>query len=203
MNLSSSTFVIVPCYNEASVICSTVSSLLSRNYKVVVVDDGSVDDTREKVKTLPVFYVRHKINLGQGAAIQTGIDFALGKGAEFLATFDADGQHDVNDISTMLFQLRGDEVEFVFGSRFLKGSKTNVDVKRRFLLTVSRLTNLFISGVLLSDANCGIRVFTSAAAKKIRLKENRRTHSSDLIYQVVKSNLKYAEAPVSIHYTAY
>jgi glycosyltransferase involved in cell wall biosynthesis len=203
INIPGKVFVVVPCFNEASIVYATVSSLLNCTYQVVVVDDGSVDDTREKLRGLPVYFLRHQINLGQGAAIQTGIDFALQQGADFLVTFDADGQHEVKDILKMLVQLREEQVDFVFGSRFLAGSKTNVDGKRKVLLQISRLTNFFISGILLSDANNGIRVFTSAAAKKIRLKENRRTHSADLIYQVAKNKIKYAECPVCIHYSEY
>jgi glycosyltransferase involved in cell wall biosynthesis len=152
---------------------------------------------------MPVYYLRHEINLGQGAAIQTGIDFALQKGATYLVTFDADGQHDVEDIGRMIDKLEDEKLEIVFGSRFLKGAETNVDKTRKALLHVSRFTNFFISGVLLSDSNNGLRAFTSAAAKQIRITENRRTHSSDIIYQVVKKKIKFGEAPVSVEYSSY
>lgn len=196
-------FVIVPCYNEAKVIFATVRSLLNMGYNVVIVDDASKDDCRSSLKNLPVYYLRHQVNLGQGAAIQTGIDFALKKGAEYLVTFDADGQHEVADIESMLNFLQQEKLDFIFGSRFLNGSATNVSTSRKVLLKFSRIVNFFISGVLLSDANNGLRVFTANAATKIRIRENRRTHSSDFIYQVAKNNLRYAEFPVSIHYSDY
>lgn len=196
-------FVIVPCYNEARVIASTVRSLLNYNYHVVIVDDASCDNCREEIQNLPVYYLRHQVNLGQGAAIQTGIDFAVKRGADYLATFDADGQHEVKDIDKLLYQLQQQKLDFVFGSRFLKGSSTNITFIRKALLYFSRIINFFISGVLLSDTNNGLRVFTADAAGKIRLKENRRTHSSDFIYQVVKNKLQYEEFPVDIHYSDY
>lgn len=196
-------FVIVPCYNESCIISTTITELLQHGYKVIVVDDGSNNNCREHFSTMQVYYLRHVINLGQGAAIQTGIDYALQKGATYLVTFDADGQHDAKDIRKMIDKLEEEELEFVFGSRFLKGAQTNVDKTRRALLQFSRFTNFFISGVLLSDSNNGLRVFTSAAAKQIRIKENRRTHSSDLIYQIVKKKIKFGEAPVNVQYSEY
>ncbi len=196
-------FVIVPCYNESCIISTTITALLQQGYKVIVVDDGSNNNCREHFNTMPVYYLHHVINLGQGAAIQTGIDFALQKEATYLVTFDADGQHDVKDIRRMIDKLEEENLEFVFGSRFLEGAQTNVDKTRRALLQFSRFTNFFISGALLSDSNNGLRVFTSAAARQIRIKENRRTHSSDLIYQVVKKKIKFGEAPVSVRYSEY
>ncbi len=196
-------FVIVPCYNESCIISNTIAALLQQGYKVIVVDDGSNNNCREHFSTMPVYYLQHVINLGQGAAIQTGIDFALQKGATYLVTFDADGQHDVKDIGRMIDKLEEEKLEFVFGSRFLEGAETNIDKTRRALLHISRFTNFFISGVLLSDSNNGLRVFTSAAAMQIRIKENRRTHSSDFIYQVAKKKIKFGEAPVNVTYSAY
>jgi glycosyltransferase involved in cell wall biosynthesis len=196
-------FVIVPCYNESCIISTTITALLAQGYKVIVVDDGSSNNCREHFNKLPVYYLHHVINLGQGAAIQTGIDYALQKGADYLVTFDADAQHDVKDIEKMLHKLQEEKLEFIFGSRFLKGAATNVDRTRRLLLHISRFTNFFISGVLLSDSNNGLRLFTAAAAKQIRIKENRRTHSSDFIYQIVKKKIKFGEAPVSVEYSAY
>jgi len=196
-------FVIVPCYNESCIISTTITALLQQGYKVIVVDDGSNNNCREHFSTKPVYYLHHVINLGQGAAIQTGIDFALQKGATYLVTFDADGQHDVKDIRRMIDKLEEEKLEFVFGSRFLEGAQTNVDKTRRALLQFSRFTNFFISGVLLSDSNNGLRVFTSAAARQIRIKENRRTHSSDIIYQVVMKKIKFGEVPVNVRYSKY
>jgi glycosyltransferase involved in cell wall biosynthesis len=203
LHLAQKIFVVVPCYNESAVVAETVSALLDHGYNVVVVDDGSINDCRNYLVHMPVYYLRHALNLGQGAAIQTGIDFALRKGADFLVTFDADGQHDVKDIRLMLDYLQQNELDFVFGSRFLEGAATNVSPLRRILLHVSRFTNFFISGVLLSDSNNGLRVFTAAAAKKIRIRENRRTHSSDIIYQVKKSGTRFGEFPVNVGYSEY
>src|SRR5205085_2371334 len=106
------------------------------------------DGSKKQVKGLPVYYLRHKINMGQGAALQTGIDFAKKKGASYFVTFDADGQHDSNDIAGMIELAEKEKKDIVFGSRFLPGSKTNVSGSRTFVLNVARYVNYLVSGIL-------------------------------------------------------
>lgn len=199
----SSIFVIIPCFNEASVILETVTGVLEKGYRVVVVDDASTDDTKQRLKGLPVHYLRHRINLGQGAALQTGMDHALKNGASFLITFDADGQHMPADIAGMVETLEMSKLDIVFGSRFLKGSGSTVPQGRKWLLKLARYVNYFFSGILLSDAHNGFRCLNRKAAEKIRLRENRMAHASEILIQVARLKLSYAEYPVKVHYTAY
>jgi glycosyltransferase involved in cell wall biosynthesis len=118
--LKDDVYVVVPAYNEEAAITKTLSMLLSSGYRIVVVDDGSKDDTWNVVCKYPVYALRHPINLGQGAALQTGMSFALQQGAKIIVHFDADGQHRVEDIDTLIEPLRQGEVEDVLGSRFLR-----------------------------------------------------------------------------------
>src|SRR5579862_1491451 len=111
--------VIVPAYNEGPVIRSTVRSLLDAGYEVIIVDDGSQDDT-SAVRELPVVYIRHAVNLGQGAALQTGMTYALRAGADVAVTFDADGQHDSRQIDRLLAPILDGSADVVLGSRFLR-----------------------------------------------------------------------------------
>lgn len=203
MNIAKQIFIIVPCYNESSMIRKTVGLLLALDYNVVVVDDGSSEDCRSLLQGMKVYYLRHKINLGQGAALQTGFDFAITHGADYIISFDADGQHEINDICQLVENSKAYNVDVVFGSRFLSGSITNISWTRKFLLTISRYTNLVLSGALLSDTNNGIRLFKKQALSKIRIKENRRTHCSDIINQVISKKISYCECPVTVHYTSY
>lgn len=198
-----SIFVIIPCFNEASVIKDTVAGVLEKGYNVVVVDDASTDETRQRLQGLPIHYLRHRINLGQGAALQTGLDHALQNGAEFLITFDADGQHLPGDIAGMVEEMEVKKVDIIFGSRFLKGSASTVPSGRKWLLKMARFVNYFFSGILLSDAHNGFRCLSRKAAEKIRLRENRMAHASEILIQVARLKLTYAEYPVNIHYTAY
>jgi glycosyltransferase involved in cell wall biosynthesis len=109
----------VPAYNEGPVVKTTVDRLLAAGYRVVVVDDGSRDETVE-VRDLPVTYIRHSVNLGQGAALQTGMNYALRAGARVAVHFDADGQHDCSQIERLIEPILSGTADVVFGSRFLQ-----------------------------------------------------------------------------------
>src|SRR5215470_13807976 len=115
----SSTWVVCPAFNESSAIVSVITRLRQAGYDVVVVDDGSADDTRQLAGTLATAVVSHPINLGQGAALKTGIDFALEQGADAIVTFDTDGQHRPSDIPRLLDALTSNHADFALGSRFL------------------------------------------------------------------------------------
>jgi len=201
--LNTDIFVIIPCYNEAAVIRNTVIEVLRHGYNVVIIDDSSKDNSKNELKGLPVYYLRHRVNLGQGAALQTGIDFALKKGAKYFVTFDADGQHDSDDIPGMVALLEKEKADIVFGSRFLPGAKTNVSRSRSFALNLGRYINYFTSGILLSDSFNGMRIFSKAAAEKIKLTENRMSHPVQLLMLTAAGKLKYTEYPVAIHYSDY
>ena len=137
----------MPCYNEAAVIRDTVTDVLGHGYSVIVVDDCSKDNSKKQLSDLPIYYLRHRVNLGQGAALQTGIDFARKKGAKYFVTFDADGQHDSNDIAGMVECLEKENADIVFGSRFLPGAKTNVSRSRSFVLNAGRYVNYLFRGL--------------------------------------------------------
>ena len=198
-----SIFVIIPCYNEASVLRKTVEEVLEKGYRIVVVDDCSKDNSKKQLNGLPVYYLRHRVNMGQGAALQTGIDFAKKKGARYFVTFDADGQHDSNDIPGMIEFLEKENADIVFGSRFLPGSKTNVSRSRSFALNMGRYINYLVSGIMLSDSFNGLRLFSKQTADKIRITENRMAHPVEFLMLTAAKKLKYAEYPVSIHYSEY
>jgi len=193
----------VPGYNEAAVIRQTIEALLEKSYSVIVVDDASTDSTRKILSGLPVSYIRHLANLGQGAAIQTGMQLALKKNAEYLVTFDADGQHDVNDIEKMIKLLQQEKADVIFGSRFLPGAASNLHTSRKLVLKAARLINYLASGILLSDANNGLRVMTREAALKMRITENRSSHNAQMQNFVKYNKLKYVECPVNISYSDY
>lgn len=198
-----SIFVIIPCYNEAKVIRNTVTEVLEKGYTVVIVDDCSKDNSKKKLRGLPVYYLRHRVNMGQGAALQTGIDFAKRKGAKYFVTFDADGQHDINDIPGMVEYLEKENADIVFGSRFLPGAKTNVSRSRSFALNMGRYINYLVSGIMLSDSFNGLRLFSKQTADKIRITENRMAHPVEFLMLTAAKKLKHVEYPVSIHYSDY
>src|SRR5262249_23178122 len=126
-------FVVIAAYNEAKIIALVVSEVARAGYRVVVVDDGSADDTADRALAAGAAVLRHPFNLRQGAALQPGIEYALGQGAAAVVTFDADGQHRCADISRLVAALAREQVDFVLGSRFL-GRSPNLPPLRRLLL---------------------------------------------------------------------
>ena len=194
----SQTWIVIAAFNEANVIADVVSAVLREGWSVVVVDDGSRDDTAARAKAVGARVVRHSINLGQGAALQTGIDFALRRGAHNLITFDADGQHSVEDIPKIVAAL--DEVEIALGSRFL-GSVEGVSPERLRLLRAAVKVSNRLSGLKLSDAHCGLRGFRASAASQLRIKQDRMAHASELLHKIRASKLSFVEVPITIRYT--
>jgi glycosyltransferase involved in cell wall biosynthesis len=197
------TFVVIPVLNEAPRLAETVRPLIERGYTVVVVDDCSTDETPAIASGLPVFVLRHPINLGQGAALQTGMDFAAGHGAAFVVHFDADGQHDPADIPVLVAPLAAREADVVLGSRFLQPEDAAlVPRARRLLLKSAIVINGALTGIWLSDAHNGFRAMTADAARRIRLRENRFAHATEILGEIRRLRLRYVERPTGIRYTA-
>jgi len=197
---SDAIFVIVPVYNEERVIRETVQRILSLGIHVVVVDDCSDDNTTRTIEDLPVHVLRHAINLGQGAAIQTGIDFALDQGARCLVTFDGDGQHDEQDIPVLINTLEQEQLDIVLGSRFL-GAAENIPKLRRVVLKLGVWITRLNSGLNLTDAHNGLRAFRAEAAGALRLTQNRMAHASEILSKISQSGLRFKEVPCTVRYT--
>ena len=158
--------VIVPAYNEGRVVTATVERLLAAGYQVVVVDDGSSDETVE-VRHLPIVYLRHPVNLGQGAALQTGMTYALRAGADIAVHFDADGQHDCGQIEHLIAPIVEGRADVVFGSRFLRQQDcAQVPWKKRILLRGGILISWVMTGMLLSDTHNGFRAMSRRALER-------------------------------------
>ncbi len=195
-------FVVVPAYNEAPAIGAVLYELRAVYSNVVVVDDGSTDATLEAAQASATYVLRHPINCGQGAALQTGIDYALQRGAEFIVTFDADGQHRVEDIAALLSPIVSGECDIALGSRFL-GTCVGIQPLRRWTLRLGVLFTRLVNGVNLTDAHNGLRAFSRRAAQRINLRLDRMAHATELIDQVRQSGLPFKEVPVQIRYTPY
>lgn len=199
---NSATWIVVAAFNESSVIGQVVSGLSKRGHSIVVVDDGSSDCTAEAATRAGAKVVRHPVNLGQGAALQTGIEYALAKGATFLVTFDADGQHRVADLDVIIAPLRDGRADFSLGSRFL-GETKGAPLFRRLLLRGAILFTRLFSGLSLTDTHNGFRGMTRRGAQKIHLRQNRMAHASEILDQISASGLTFVEVPVTIAYSAY
>ena len=195
--------VIVPAFNEGRAVKTTVGRLLAAGYQVVVVDDGSTDETVE-VRRMPVVYLRHAVNLGQGAALQTGMTYALRAGADIVVHFDADGQHDCAQIERLTAPIVEGRADVVFGSRFLRREDcAQVPWKKRILLRGGILISWAMTGMLLSDTHNGFRAMSSRALGRVDLQENGFAHATEIMQRVREAGLRYVEVPITISYSEY
>jgi glycosyltransferase involved in cell wall biosynthesis len=197
-----SIWLIIPAYNEAAVIGRVVADLVRLGHTIVVVDDGSTEETGRKASAAGAIVVTHPINLGQGAALQTGIQFALRQGADTIVTFDADGQHRTADIDSLIDALTTNNADFALGSRFLGGTVAMPISRRLLLMTATWFTRL-TSGLNVSDTHNGLRAMTRRGASRIKLRQNRMAHASELLNEIARSGLRYVEVPVTIEYSRY
>ena len=165
-----SVWIVVPAYNEQSTIQQVVSGLRRSFPNIVVVDDCSSDLTATWARAAGADVLRHPINLGQGASLQTGIDFALQKGAGYIVTFDADLQHRPEDVPLLLTALRESGADFALGSRFL-GTAVNIGLFRRLLLKVAVVFTRLTTGLKITDAHNGLRAMTRRGALALRIRQ--------------------------------
>lgn len=196
-------FVIIPAYNENTIIGSVIQELLPYKYNIVVVDDGSLKRLDTLLKKMPVYYLRHKVNLGQGAALQTGIEFSLSMQPDYIVTFDADGQHKPRDVEKLLEVLADNKFDIALGSRFIKEAVQTIPANRKKILQMARYVNYFFTGLFLTDAHNGLRAMTRFAAENIHLKTNGMAHATEILSQINQKKLRYVEVPVNIDYTDY
>ncbi|HZH03706.1 MAG TPA: glycosyltransferase family 2 protein [Myxococcaceae bacterium] len=203
--------LIVPAYNEGGRLYASlglITSELGASFgggHVVVVDDASTPPV--SAEQLPagadvtVHLLRHDLNLGQGAALQTGVDFARDVlRANVFVTMDADGQHDPKDLARVASALK--DADIVFGTRFSDIAPVNMPLHRRWVLLAARLFERLLTGLKLSDAHNGYRAFNHRFASVMCLKQNRMAHATEIKQAVARHRLRYAEVPVRVRYTA-
>lgn len=200
---SSSVCVVVPAYNEATTITEVVRALTDRGWQVVVVDDGSTDDTVALARDAGAVVLRHPLNRGQGAALQTGFDYFLARtGAAYCVTFDADGQHRVEDVAAMVRHADQRGLDVVLASRFL-GTAEQMPRSRRLLLRAAVRFSRLTSGLPLTDTHNGLRVLSRATLSSIRLTQDRMAYATELETAIARSRRPWAEYPTTVVYTAY
>lgn len=199
----SRTWVVIPLYNEAEVIGRVVKHVKTVFPHVVCVDDGSSDDSAEQARSAGAIVVQHPINLGQGAALQTGFDFALhDPEMSEVVTFDADGQHSLEDAQGMVQMLKNQNLDVVIGSRFLD-SRTQIGFAKRLVLKVAAWFSRISTGMALTDAHNGLRVINRKTLSQFKLQQNRMAHASEIVEVFSELKVNWSEYPTHIVYSEY
>jgi polyprenyl-phospho-N-acetylgalactosaminyl synthase len=200
MSVAESVWVVVPAYNEAARLGLTLAGIADYP-NVVVVDDGSRDDTAGVALRAGVWVLSHLINRGQGAALQTGIDFALSKGAAAVVTLDTDGPHNPADTPAVAAPVLAGAADVALGSRFL-GATVGIPLTRWLLLKAAVAFTWAVSRVNVTDTHNGFRCFSRTAATTVRIRQDRMAHASEILDEVRRHGLRYVEVPVTVRYTA-
>lgn len=195
--------LVIPIYNEGPVITEVLREAKKTFPHLICVDDGSSDDSAALAREAGATVLTHAINLGQGAALQTGITYYLRHtDLPYVATFDADGQHQTDDVVAMWNRAKTDQLDIIFGSRFLSATQ-EMGAAKRIVLKTAAWATARTTHMLLTDAHNGLRLLSRRAASTLALKQNRMAHASEIVAQLGKSGLPWAEMPVHIRYTDY
>ena len=194
MQMRSDTWVVIPAFNEAPVIGGVVAGVRALFPRILVVDDASDDDTAAIARAAGAYTATHPINLGQGAALQTGFEAALARGARYVVTFDADGQHDPAEAAAMVARAHEEDLD---------GGDARVGALKRAVLRTGALAARLRTGMALTDTHNGLRVIRADALAHVHLTHARMAHASQIVSQLAACGLPGAEHPVTITYTDY
>jgi glycosyltransferase involved in cell wall biosynthesis len=198
----SSTFIVVPVFNESPVIKNTISSIKEAGFpNIIVVDDGSSDDSLNIIKQTGVLCFHHKINRGKGAAVKTGIEAAKLRGANIIVTMDGDGQHNANDIKNLIQPIKKNQCDVVLGTRPI-----NTKVMPFHKVIANKTGNTvtwLLNGLWVTDSQSGFKAFSRQATNTINTRSSQYEYESDVIREIKKHKLRFSEVPIKVNYTEY
>lgn len=197
-------WIVIPAYNEATVIASVISDIQKSGYRnILVVDDGSSDDTVSCATKAGAEVLSHIMNRGQGAALKTGIDYlSTTYQPDIIVTFDGDGQHHTSDIAILTQPIIDNVADIVLGSRFIHPEKA-IPFLRKIILKAGIIFTNFISHVHLTDTHNGLRAMNKKAYRSITIVHRGMEHASNIIDEIIPNHLRYQEVPVRVIYTDY
>ena len=191
---------VIPAWNEEQNIGEVLEKLGAFVDEIVVVDDCSHDQTGLVAKKYGATVLRHPINRGQGAALQTGNSYALKNGADIIVHFDADNQFSAEEIPAVIAPLIAEEADIVFGSRFL-GKKANLPFfKKNVIMPLAKIINRFVFKIKLSDPQNGFRAMTRASAEKITITNRGFAHNNEIQIKAFALHLRIKEVPITVTY---
>lgn len=190
----------IPCYNEALSVGSVV--LKARRYvdEVLVIDDGSTDDTRAIAQEAGAVVITHQKNAGKGAAVKTALEYARVRGFEYLVLLDGDGQHDPDEIPRLLTPVKEGNADLVIGSRFLDDTKSTIPFYRRIGQRVLTTMTNMDSHAKTTDSQSGFRVLGRSAMQRFTLDSEGYSVESDMISTLSENGARIHEVPISVNY---
>lgn len=195
-------FIVIPAFNEAKAIAGVISDLKAEGYRnIVIVDDGSRDNTSEVAKKSGAIVLRHIINRGKGAATQTGLDAAKLLDADYVVTIDADGQHNPKEIKSLLKILQSQAVDVVLGSRLMSANK--IPFSRKIANIIGNVLTYIFYGIYVSDSQSGFRGYNKKALSLIKTTFDRYEFESEVLHQMHIHKLSYTEVPITVRYSDY
>ncbi len=199
------TFVVIAAFNEAGMLGHVLDDLerTCPRAHIVVVDDCSTDETYRVAECRPVHLLHHVANLGQGAALKTGIDHALAQGAEIIVTFDADGQMSASDVARIVAPVASGDHDVALGTRFGGVAPVGMTRSRQMLLRLALIFSRVTSRSPFTDVHNGFRAFNRKAAEAISLTQDRMAHASEITDEILRLGLRWTEVPVTINYSDY
>lgn len=196
-------WVLLPAFNEAAVIREVIRNVRTCGYHhIIVVDDGSSDDTARIALEEKTVLLSHPVNRGAGAVIQTGILYARLKGINTMVQMDSDGQHHPEDIDHLFKTMQSEDCDIVVGSRFM-GGNYNIPKIRVFYNSISNIITNWFCKRWYSDTQSGFRMFNRRAIEKLDLQIDGFGYCSEMIIQAERKSLRISEVPISVSYTKY
>lgn len=194
------TYIVLPAKDEGTRIEAVIADIKKEGYyNIIVVDDGSTDNTARISEYAGASVIRHKINLGAGAATQTGISHAISQGAHYIVTLDADQQHFPSDITKLVSKLVDDKLDVVIGNRFMGGNK--IPITREFLNGIGNIVSFLASGIWIHDSQSGFKVMSANFAKKSPLVSAGYEFCIEIIRYMKMHDANYTEVPIKVMYS--
>ena len=193
-------FCVIPAYNEAKTITKVVGEVKPLVDEVIVVNDNSQDQTSTLAQMAGATVINHVLNRGQGAALQTGDDYALERGADIIVHFDADDQFLAAEIKDLVAPIENQEADIVFGSRFLQKKSNLPWAKKNLIMPLARIFNKILFGINLTDPQSGFRALSRQAAAEIRIENDGMAHCNEILIKAFKNKYRIKEVPITVIY---
>jgi glycosyltransferase involved in cell wall biosynthesis len=196
------TYILLPAYSEEKIIKDVIKDIKAEGFKnIIVIDDGSPDNTYAQAKSTGVIVLKHPINRGKGAATQTGIDATKLLNADIIVTMDSDGQHNPRDIKKLIRPIKENKADVVIGSRMI--NNRDMPRSRVMMNKIGNLITFIFFGIMVTDSQSGFRAYNKKAYNSVYTYLDRYEFESEMLGQIKNAKLRVKEVPIKVIYTDY